>query len=497
MALTRDPLIYEINTWVWLAELSAHFHQPITLANVPTETLDELATWGFNVIWMMGVWERSPQGRDVAWNYSGLQTDYERALPDFTAADVVGSPYAVYRYQVADSLGGHAGLATFRQQLADRGLKLFLDYVPNHVAVDHHWTLECPPCLVNGTASDLESRPGTYYTVPTNGLIIAHGRDPYFPAWTDTAQVDAFSDAAREQARDTLLDIARQCDGVRCDMAMLMVNYVFAQTWHRTDIPTTEFWQVLIPSVKAYAPDFAFMAEVYWDMEAELQSLGFDYTYDKRLYDRMRDHGADGVRDHLLAPLSYQQKMVRFIENHDEARALRTFGLERSQAAAVLITLLPGARLIYEGQMDGRRVKVPVQLGRRPTETPIEPLSAFYRKLLKEATQAPYHSGGYMALAANPILGNDHGDEALVTFAWAQDADWRIVIVNYSAQPVQARVMIPRPDLHTAEVWTLTDALTGDETLHLSNDILTAGVPINLTAYGAQVFMMRPADAME
>src|SRR5260221_2762733 len=144
------------------------------------------------------------------------------------------------------------------------------------------------------------------------------------------------------------------------------------------------------------------MAEVYWEMEAELQSQGFDYTYDKRLYDRLLHDSHDSIRDHLLAAISYQRRMVRFVENHDEARATASFGMEKSLAAATIIATLPGARMIHDGQLQGRKVRVPVQLGRRPDEAPLEAIAAFYRKLMPEVMQAPYHEGTFMMLASHP-----------------------------------------------------------------------------------------------
>lgn len=494
MTLPRNPVIYEINSWVWLDDLSAQYGRPVTLAEVPAVVIDQIAAWHFDAIWLMGVWQRSPRGRQVAQTHPGLQMEYERALPGHTQADVVGSPYAVYRYEVDAALGGRVALAVFREQLAQRGLRLILDYVPNHVAVDHHWSADCPGCLMQGIPSDLEQRPGYYYTSPETGRVFAHGRDPYFPGWTDTAQIDAFSAVARQQSRETLLDIAAQCDGVRCDMAMLLVNAIFARTWQRAEVPQTEFWDEIIPAVKARYVNFVFIAEVYWDMEAELQSLGFDYTYDKRLYDRMRDQDASAIRDHLLAALSYQQKMVRFIENHDEQRAIAAFGLERSQAAAVLAMLLPGARLIHEGQIEGRRIKLPVQLGRRTAEQPLDSLTSFYRALLTQLAQPPFHNGTYMALAAHPVLGNDLGHESLIAFVWALGEDWRVVVVNYSAKPVKARVMLPRPALGGLQIWEFTDALSGYSALHIGDDLLTAGLPLELNSYGAQVLMLRLAQ---
>ena len=84
------------------------------------------------------------------------------------------------------------------------------------------------------------------------------------------------------------------------------------------------------------------MAEVYWDMEWTLQQQGFNYAYDKRLYDRLREGHARPVREHLLAEIGYQNKLARFLENHDECRAAATFEPAQHQAAAIITFLSPG-----------------------------------------------------------------------------------------------------------------------------------------------------------
>ncbi len=367
---------------------------------------------------------------------------------------------------------------------------LLLDFVPNHVAIDHPWLIECPDCLIRGGKTGVLRQPGKYFVHPESNQIFGHGRDPYFPAWSDTVQIDAFSPAARDYARGTMLDIADQCDGVRCDMAMLLVNRIFDKTWHRPDvpIPTTEYWQEIIPPVKSKHPGFIFMAEVYWNMEAELQGLGFDYCYDKRLYDRMLHENVHTVRDHLLASLDYQQKLVRFVENHDEARACAAFGVERSLVAATLATALPGAKLLYEGQLQGRQVKIPVQLGDRPIEAPITAVLDFYRKLITELHEPIYHDGIYMALGTRPILNNEGGYEKLLAFAWALGEEWRIVAVNFTDGRVAGRVMLPRPAFAGSSNWRFADALgKGQPVIKRGDDLLVTGLEIDLDVYGAQI----------
>src|SRR5512145_753945 len=211
----KRPLIFEINTWVWLQELSQAQGRPVTLADVPAEQWDALAALCPDAVWFMGVWERSPAGIRVANQNAGLLADFQRALPDFTAADNVGSPYCVRRYGVDERLGGRAGLAAARQQLAERGMRLILDYVPNHVAPDHRWAVEHPEYFIQGSADDLAREPAAFLKIKDH--IIACGKDPYFPAWPDVLQLNAFQPGLRQAAIETVADIASQCDGMRCD----------------------------------------------------------------------------------------------------------------------------------------------------------------------------------------------------------------------------------------------------------------------------------------
>ena len=223
------PVIYEINTWVWLNELSRKYRRPVDLATVPPEEWDSIAAYDFDAVWLMGVWERSPEGIAISMRNEGLLGDFHRALPDFTAEDNVGSPYCVRRYVVDPHLGGPAGLAATREALSRRGLRLILDFVPNHVAPEHPWVAAHPEYFVQGDDEDLRRDPTSF--VAAGGRVLARGRDPFFPAWPDVIQLNAFDPGLRSAVAETVQQIAEQCDGVRCDMAMLMLNEIFERTW--------------------------------------------------------------------------------------------------------------------------------------------------------------------------------------------------------------------------------------------------------------------------
>src|SRR4051794_14840469 len=175
------PFVYEINTWPWLSEVSAAAGRRVDLGSVPHERWDAIADAGFDAVWLMGVWQRSPAGIAVALANVGLVASFESALPDYTPADVVGSPYCVRDYVVDDHLGGTAGLASARAALAARGVGLVLDFVPNHVAPDHPWTTQFPDRFVRGSADDLRADPASFIEV--DGEVLANGRDPFFAAW--------------------------------------------------------------------------------------------------------------------------------------------------------------------------------------------------------------------------------------------------------------------------------------------------------------------------
>lgn len=462
------PYVYEINTWTWLYELTQKYGGRIGLGEVPPGEWDEIASWGFDAVWLMGVWERSPAGIAVARNHPGLQSSYREALTDFRPDDVAGSPYSVRSYSVDPKLGGNEGLMRAREELAERKLALVLDFVPNHVALDHPWTREHPEYFIH----DEQGR-------------IANGRDPYFPPWTDTAQINTWSPQARDALVNTLLGIARQCDGVRCDMAMLLLNDVFARTWGKgggAERPRDEFWPGAIGTIKREFPDFTFIAEVYWDLEWTMQQLGFDYCYDKRLYDRLAYADAAAIRSHLAAGIEYQRKLIRGLENHDEPRAAAVFPEAQEQAAAVITTTTPGAKLFQHGQFEGRRVRVPVQLRRVPAEPENVALRDFYWMLLQACRDPVVRDGEWRLL---DLKGWPDNSSCANLLAWGRElrADRSMIVVNYSGQRSQARVQLRWGGL-CGRTWRLRDLLTSDVFARDGDELQQEGLYVDLPAWG-------------
>jgi glycosidase len=485
-AWSRNPALYEINTWVWLGELASKHGIRPDLALVPSAEWDAIAALGFDAVWFMGVWERSPAGIAVSNKNVQLLQDFRRALPDFRTQDNVGSPYSVRRYVVDSHLGGPNGLARARAELAKRGLKLILDFVPNHVATDHPWVREHPEYFVHGTAKDIKNDPGWY--LESGESIFAYGRDPYFPPWQDVLQLNAFHSGLRRAAIDTLSSIAQQCDGLRCDMSMLLLNSIFDRTWgtRAGQPPRTDYWREVIPSVKNSYPEFVFIAEAYWDLEWQLQQQGFDYCYDKRLYDRLLHDNAESVRLHLCADMTYQSKLLRFLENHDEPRAAAVFSPAKELAAAVLTATIPGAKLFHEGQLEGRKVRLPVFLARRPAEPVDSSLGHFYRTLLAATKQPVFHHGNW-SLCERTGWPDNSSYQNIVAWTWHDGRARLLVAVNLSDRPAQARISIQWPNL-TAGKWLLHDVFSDVHYERDGGELSHSGLFIELAPWGFHFF---------
>lgn len=480
------PSAYEINTWVWLGELSQKYGKKITLSLVPDAEWDAIAAYGFDAVWLMGVWERSPAGIAIANGNQGLLEDFRRALPDFRAEDNVGSPYCVRNYIADQHIGGPQGLAVAREELSKRGMNLILDFVPNHVALDHPWVAEHPEYFIQGNAEDARSEASSY--IELGGKVYARGRDPYFPAWPDVLQLNAFAPGLRQAAIHIVSTIAEQCDGIRCDMAMLFLNPIFERTWdgRAGQQPATEYWVDLIQAAKKNHPGFLFVAEAYWDLEWQLQQLGFDFCYDKKLYDRLEHGDAESIRLHLCADLNYQGKLVRFIENHDEPRAAASFPSAKQQALALTIATLPGIKLFHEGQFEGRTVRLPVFLGRRPEESVDAGLQAFYKKLLS-AIDDPIFRDGQWSLCERTGWSDNMSCQNLVTWSWSKGDQRYLIIVNLSDYPAQSRVKVPWAGEDGGE-WHLLDAISGATYERAGDEMRSQGLYVELEPWNYHFF---------
>ena len=427
------PLVYEINTRVWLQELSKKYQKPVTLGTVPEKELRFFIACGFNIIWLMGVWKPSLYSQAIARSHQCLRTTFLEQLDSLAPEDIGASPYAISDYSLDPSLGEEEELDIFRKRLNDSGIKLMLDFVPNHLAIDNNWLPDHPEYFISVSNQEHYLDPGSCFEYERD-TYLAHGKDPYFPAWTDTLQLNYANPDTHELMRDNLLSISKKCDAVRCDVAMLVLKSVFDTTWGSLTGPMPEeFWDKSIEVVKAGKKNFVFLAESYWNKEWQLQQLGFNYTYDKPFYDHITAHPVNitRLREHLKADWKYQSKLCLFLENHDEPRAAKKLGPNHFVAALILLTS-PGMHLIHQGQMEGCRLRLPVQMLRKKNERPNGELLTFYRKLFILTGSELFANGKIEILKLNI-----HDSSGCIAYRRHLNGESAFVIANFSSIGVE------------------------------------------------------------
>ena len=468
-ALRPNPSIYQIDVRDWLYRCSRELGRPCQLDEIPDLQLDRLASLGFDWVWLLGIWQTGAAGARISRQTADWQAGFRQALPDLNEEDITGSTFAITAYEVHANFGGPNALRILRGRLRRRGIRVLLDFVPNHTALDHPWVVAHPDFYIHGSESDVAQQPKNFirFDLDSGTRILAHGRDPYFPGWPDTLQLNYGQSELQDAMIEQLVYIAGQCDAVRCDMAMLVLPDVFARTW---GISMQPFWAGAIAATRKANPDFRFVAEVYWGREYELQQLGFDYTYDKDLYDRLVRHDAESARAHLTAGLDYQSKLVRFLENHDEPRAAAVFGDDVHKAAAVITYFTPGLRFFHAGQLRGARIKPSIHLRRRAAEPANPVLSAFYQRLLACLKPDPWPAD-WTLLETVPAWDGNWTNHCFLSFAWSSHGEVEYLVAgNFSDHQSQCRVKLPFPSLRGHDV-NLRDLL-GDAVYRRNGDEL-------------------------
>lgn len=487
------PLLYEINARHWLARLRPQTAtgDAMDLGSVPEAELQELEEKGVTHLWLMGVWITGPKSRAEALRHGDLRREYGHALPDWTEADVLGSPYAVAAFEVAPMLGGNAALARLRERLAKRNIRLILDFVPNHLGLDHEWVETHPEYFVGRSEAFADS----FLVQTASGeRFLAHGKDPYFPGWTDTVQLDYRRSETREAMVRLLERVSDQCDGVRCDMAMLLLEEVMHRTW--SHVPAEyepargEFWRDAIARVKNRHPGFLFLAEAYWDLEGRLCELGFDYAYDKRMYDFIEHDRPWDMQPHLLGLGAENARRAHFLENHDEPRIAGAVGLELHRAAAVLALGLPGMRFLHDGQLEGLRRFARVQLARRAPEPVDAAVERLYAELLPAFRQSGVGKGTCELLVPKRAWEENPTAQCLTVIQWqrpGQEREFELVVVNLAPHHAQCWVQLSACGLANHR-WLLSDRLGEERWERDGTELATRGLYLDLEGRGTRLF---------
>jgi hypothetical protein len=484
------PVLYQINTRAWMTDLARSLRRPVSLDDVPESALDEWQDRGFEWIYLLSVWTTGAAGQRASRQSPEWRREFQETLHDLKDEDIAGSGFAIKAYTVSPALGGDGALARLRERMSRRGLRLMLDFVPNHTAVDNPWVTERPEVYVAGTEVEAARTPGNYIKLSGahGDWLAAHGRDPYFPGWPDTLQLDYGEPATIEAMSGELSRIAERCDGVRCDMAMLILPEVFERTWGHRAIP---FWPETIRRIRAHSPGFLFMAEVYWDLEWTMIQQGFDFAYDKRLYDRLRSGDARSVRGHLCAGLDYQKHLARFMENHDEPRALAAFPDYDRDAAAVITYLTPGLRFFHEGQFEGRKIRLSPHLVRRPDE-PVNPhIFDFYERLIDVLKRDEVREGSWQLLDCAPAWDGNWTHECFIVSWWSDGAGRLLLVpVNYAGNSAQCHVRLPESRLN-GRTAVLRDLIGTDCFVRNGDELTSKGLYLDMPAWGHQAFEVK------
>eukprot|EP01118_Nematostelium_gracile_P000619 TRINITY_DN10670_c0_g1_i1.p1 TRINITY_DN10670_c0_g1~~TRINITY_DN10670_c0_g1_i1.p1 ORF type:complete len:505 (-),score=114.64 TRINITY_DN10670_c0_g1_i1:32-1546(-) len=480
--------MFEISTRPWLYSLSQKYGTNITqLSQIPDDELSTIAQQGYKYVWFMGVWELGAYGLHHDRTDPGLLQGYAQTLPGYTMDDIIGSPYAVVDYVINPELGSPSDLEQLRTKLNALGMGLMLDFVPNHSAIDCPW--------VNNSES--------YYVRAPKGSQPPYNPNIYLPngvaygsvcqgcgAWTDTAQFNYWDNNERAARTKQLMTVASFADAIRCDMAYLLLNDLFAQNWGSNveswgySRPPTEWWADAISAVKSQYPNVVFLAEVYSPWQPNLQAVGFDYTYDKTLYDNLGSNNINGLKDWLTSnSYSFLQHSAHFVSNHDEPRAASFFGSWwRANAAALMTYTLPGMKFYWMWVDRGYSNRLDVHLRRETSESTIQDTVDLYDTLRSITNADVFNLGTWTYM---DVQNNDD----LIAYSWEYNGEKRLCVINFNGQENGGVIVVPNAAARNGnDTLTVVDLLSGDVFYRSATVMRTTGLDVLVNSWYAQIF---------
>lgn len=469
------------------------------ILDLPFNFFEELKDLGVEILWLTGTFERSEESQKISVTMKELYKSYFESLPDWKEDDIIGSPYAIKTYKISKEFGGTKTFLEFKKKLNKLKFKVILDFVPNHFAIDSPFLIKYPELFVRAHEELFNKNPYNYFYRELNGrkFIFAHGRDPYFPPWKDTVQLDYRSKVVHEFMMNELMNLTKICDGVRCDMAMLLLSDIFTNNWSEHILPEDvvpagkEFWSSAIQKVKKKNSDFILVAEAYWNRENDLAQLGFDYVYDKILYELIIQGNVPLLNEYIKQNFKYKKNKFLFIENHDEQRSAATFPPEKLKAAATLIYTLPASKLIYEGQLEGRKYRHAIQLKRIFDESINYNLLNFYKLLLKDLKKSSIKNGYFKFLTPQPAWENNPAYKNFIIYLYENDDHEKdLIVINLSPYQSQCKVKIDCLDLINKQ-FLIKDRLSDEKYYRDGNEMFYNGLYLILKPYQSQIFEFR------
>ena len=385
------------NVFVWLNQLSREYKRAVDrLDQIPDEALDQLASWGFTGLWLIGLWERSDASREIKQMCGN--------------PDAVSSAYSLARYQIAERLGGESAYYNLSQRCGARGIRLASDMVPNHMGIDSDWVFDHPDWFVQSDHSpfpsytfdgpDLSKRTAVsinledhYYNRSDAAVVfkhydhnsgrtrfIYHGNDGTSMPWNDTAQLNYLNTEVREAVIQTILAVARRFPIIRFDAAMTLAKKHYQRLWFPQpgsggDIPSRadyamtkeafdqampeEFWREVVDRVATEVPDTLLLAEAFWLMEGYfVRTLGMHRVYNSAFMNMLRNEENEKYRQLIKNTLVYDpqilKRYVNFMNNPDEKTAAEQFGKgDKYFGICTLLSTMPGLPMFGHGQIEG------------------------------------------------------------------------------------------------------------------------------------------------
>jgi hypothetical protein len=486
--------LFLINTRAWLAQLRVA-NPEASLLSAGEEFWLSIKNKGFDGVWLLGIWDNAPtklQGQHVATKYID---QYRKILPDITEGDIVDSCFAINDYTVSLDVGSREEVLELKEMLNQYGLKLILDFVPNHFHYYSDLITENRDVFIHGNQTDLNALGIDCYELGQDW--IAHGRDPYTGSWSDTAQINWLSSKAHEFMTSKLESVAEICDGVRCDMAMAILPEAFEHNWgHALNKLSTgqsdqsSWWETVIPHIRNIKGDFTFIGECYWELQASLLDSGFDFVYDKDFYDCIITHDVPQIKTALLNKPHLPHSVI-FLDNHDEQRSAARLTPSQIQPAAILQAALPGLKLYYQGQEEGSKVTLPMQISRGPYEQLNQEVYDWYQNVF-EITKDPVFVLGDFELV-DPIDLDDQNQTSanLVAFKRTYKQKTYIVVVNYSLKRSKGFIpFVPEINDRLTKI-VFEDKLTGQSYEYTRNLLMTHHLYVELAPWQSHVFEVR------
>ena len=475
----KHPILYEISTRPWLYELTQKYNRPITkLKDIPLEEFDNLRENGIDIVWMMGVWKLGNCGLKF-----DRELDFTNVLPDCTKDDIIGSPYAIVEYICNPEIGTNEDLIWLKEELNSRDLKLMLDFVPNHSAIDAP-TASNPKLYIRAPKGKKNSE---RYT--DTGFAFGRYNNKANP-WQDVIQWNYWEEETRKIMKDNLLTVLSFADGIRCDVCGLLLNDAIGDTWKEEldywgyKRPENEFWEYALAEVKQKYPDAILLAEVYEPEQIEsLYKLGFTYTYNKDLFVKLHKSSKELNAYIKSVEPEYWHHSANFVENHDENRIVYNMGsTDKAMAAGTIAATIGGMTFLNHGQWSGYKNKLEVHLRRGYNEMQNEEVKKYYKKLM-QIIQDPAFRGEKLNVVENMT---EKKKDDFVAFIREKEESYYLVVVNYSDTFGCAN--IPISNLQGKGECSIRDVINDREYLRIAENIRKEGLIICIIPWETQIF---------